>query len=686
MRFWILVIASILMLAAAGGQSSTPTKPSLDEFLGDFDFWSPELSPSGRYVAGVRQVDDSHFIIVADLERPLDETLEGVAVGDYFVNWLDWATNDRLLLSVTGYINLNNGDVITREQLRDRDFLARRSVSPVPITRLIAMDRDGRNHAVMFGDDRRMNRNFSLGRVASFLRDDPDHILMSASRRGDYDLFRVNVNSGEAEPIALGTGRTYYWYVDRNGEPAFRYDSNRRGTVVTIYSRQDRADGKIRWRKFKTLRRKRDDDRSDAATDFTPLSAGPTPTTYYVAARPDGEDTTGVYLYDFESDAYVETLAALDGVDIETAFFARDTGEFQGVAYFDHKLELKVEDTNIQAHLNGLGEYFGDQTNVFPMQSSGNGQIWLLWTTGPLDAGSYHVYDTEKAFVRPIGFNRHQLASRLLAPTQVVEYIARDGLELHGYLTRPANTEPGEKPPLIVMPHGGPEARDTFDFDLRVQILAAKGYQVFQPNFRGSSGFGREFADRGRRQWGRAMQTDIEDGYAHLVSSGLAEDGRACIVGASYGGYAALAAATLTPGLYECVVSIAGISDLNEMLKRERREEGRRSEAYEYWVKHIGDPRSDREAIDAVSPALLAERVTEPILLIHGERDRIVWPEQSEYMRDALTKAGKRHVYIELEESGHSFRGDEDERREYEAILGFLAEHLPPDRTVAEAN
>jgi dipeptidyl aminopeptidase/acylaminoacyl peptidase len=228
------------------------------------------------------------------------------------------------------------------------------------------------------------------------------------------------------------------------------------------------------------------------------------------------------------------------------------------------------------------------------------------------------------------------------------------------------------------MPHGGPEARDSYNYNFFVQYLTWRGYAVFQPNFRGSEGSGRSFAAAGYRQWGRLMQDDITDGVQHLVNSGAVDGERMCIVGASYGGYAALAGAALTPDLYKCAVSIAGDSDLIELLNIERREEGRGSWAYAYWRRLIGDPSTDRDALIAVSPAHQAANVRIPVLLIHGEDDTVVAPEQSEIMRRALTRAGRPVQLITIEDAGHGWSTwrREDRQRLLEETDRFLAAHI----------
>ena len=675
--FSILVVLFLTLRALP--QDEGPELPVLDDFLENADFWSPELSPSGRYLSGVLRDDESTFLMILDFEaEDWAPTFRPMAAS--YLNWVEWVTDERMLISITAYVNYRTGEWLSHEDMKNVE----KGVLPVPITRVVSTHRDTGEMVVMFGDDRRMNKNFSLGRVVSFLPQDPDHILMTARRGGDLDLFRLNINDGSFERIALGTERTYAWYVDREGEPAFRFNRNRRGTVIYIHAREDRENGKIRWRKIKTIRLKRNR-REEAATEFSLLAVGPTETTYYVAARPEGEDKTGIYLYDFETDTFLETIRKHPDVDVYNAIFNRETRTLQAIYYHQDRLVMEYQDPGIQKHLEGLNVFFGDQLNVWPLMSNADGTRWLVRTLGPADAGSYHIYDTETATSNYLASNRSKLSDKAFGTTQVIKYIARDGLELTGYLTRPHNAEPGTTPPLVMVPHGGPEIRDVMTFDYDVQFLAAQGYQVFQPNFRGSSGFGQAFADLGRRQWGKDMQTDVDDAFAHLVEVGLAAPDRACIMGASYGGYSALAAATLTPNLYQCVIAVAAVSDLVDQVIWDRKQEGRDSEVYKYVVAHIGHPRRDNEELQAYSPANLAERITRPILLIHGERDRVVPIEQTEIMEKALRKADKTVTTLVLEDSSHSSRSKADRSKEYEAILEFLSRHLPVTPETAAA-
>jgi dipeptidyl aminopeptidase/acylaminoacyl peptidase len=205
------------------------------------------------------------------------------------------------------------------------------------------------------------------------------------------------------------------------------------------------------------------------------------------------------------------------------------------------------------------------------------------------------------------------------------------------------------------MPHGGPELRDYVDFDPWAQMLASRGFAVLQPNFRGSGGYGKSFTEAGHRQWGRLMQDDITDGVTALVKDGTADPNRVCIVGASYGGYAALAGGAFTPDLYKCVMSISGVSDVIKMIEEDRYHAGSDSYIYDYWKKWVGDPRSaDAEQMKAISPINHAAKFKAPVLLVHGDQDNNVRSSQSIAMQKALKKAGKQ-VELVLVPEGHTF-------------------------------
>jgi dipeptidyl aminopeptidase/acylaminoacyl peptidase len=288
----------------------------------------------------------------------------------------------------------------------------------------------------------------------------------------------------------------------------------------------------------------------------------------------------------------------------------------------------------------------------------------------------------EGANIELVGSRYTVQAGKAMPTAAVVQWKARDGLDISGYLTRPPNAAAAKKLPLIVYPHGGPEARDYLDFDRSVQFYAARGYAVFQPNFRGSNGFGDSFVRAGYLEWGRKMQDDITDGVDYLVKQGFVDPARICIVGASYGGYAALAGAAFTPDLYKCAVSIAGIGDIPEMLAFDKKQVGGKSQDYEYMKSQVGDPEKDLEHMQAISPIRHVDAIKAPVLLVHGTDDYIVSFDQSVAMKRALDKSGRPTELIRLKDEGHPSWSWDNEKLVLNAIDAFLWKHIGPGHNV----
>jgi dipeptidyl aminopeptidase/acylaminoacyl peptidase len=262
--------------------------------------------------------------------------------------------------------------------------------------------------------------------------------------------------------------------------------------------------------------------------------------------------------------------------------------------------------------------------------------------------------------------------------TKRITYEAADGLKIPAYLTLPAG-KPASKLPLIVLPHGGPAYRDTADFDWWTQALAAQGYAVLRPNFRGSTTT-QSFMTAGYGQWGRKMQTDLSDGVRYLAKQGTIDPARVCIVGASYGGYAALAGVSLDPGVYRCAVSVAGISDLKQMLKWEKqRESGGDHVGTRFWNRFMGVTGPDDPSLDAISPIKHLDRVNVPVLLIHGKDDTVVAYEQSEIMLKALKKANKPVELVTLKKEDHWLSRGETRLQMLKSSMAFIEANNPPD-------
>ena len=296
----------------------------------------------------------------------------------------------------------------------------------------------------------------------------------------------------------------------------------------------------------------------------------------------------------------------------------------------------------------------------------------LVYSFSGVDAGRWRLLDLDTNKMRLIGSAREDLDPAAMSPVEAYRYKARDGLSIPAYLTRPRRAVSGPAP-MIALIHGGPWVRDRWGWDLEAQMLADHGYVVFQPQFRGSSGFGQRFLDAGTRQFGLAMQDDIADGVQDLIDRGIADPARVAIVGASYGGYAALWGLIKTPDLYCCGASLAGISDLPDQLINHWADDST-TVSREAARRLIGDTDTARPALEAVSPIRHAERLRKPVLLAHGVFDQRVLPAQSTRMVSALRALQRPVEWLSLNESGHSPSRD-DLLLYWRTLMPFLQRH-----------
>jgi dipeptidyl aminopeptidase/acylaminoacyl peptidase len=298
----------------------------------------------------------------------------------------------------------------------------------------------------------------------------------------------------------------------------------------------------------------------------------------------------------------------------------------------------------------------------------------LVLVTGASDPGGYYYFAPEEGVMHRLSALNDKLLGKRLPSTRPISYKARDGLVIHGYLTLPLG-RPAKGLPLIIMPHGGPiGVRDTGEYDPYVQFLANRGYAVLQPNYRGSDSYGRDFEEKGNGQWGRAMQDDLDDGMDWLVKEGIVDAKRVCIVGASYGGYAAMWGATRNPERYRCAASLAGVSDLKRQLQFSR-DFFRDTKSARAWQSRI---QGDGIGLDDISPLQHVDRLQIPVLLAHGKDDQTVPINQSALYAAALKKANKPYEYHVYEDEGHGLDEAPHLQDFFDKLEAFLARYNPP--------
>ncbi len=298
----------------------------------------------------------------------------------------------------------------------------------------------------------------------------------------------------------------------------------------------------------------------------------------------------------------------------------------------------------------------------------------LVKGEGKGDAGTYYFFDFMTGDYKELGSVYPGVTGDWVAEKTYIQYPAADGLSIPAWVTLPPRRE-AKNCPLVVLPHGGPEAVDEAEFDWISQAIASRGYVVLQPNYRGSAGYGKDYTARGYGEFGRKMQSDLSDGVSYLAKMGMVDPKRVAITGGSYGGYAALAGVSLQKGVYNCSVSLSGLSNLKAFLayERERADFSKNSYSMLYWRRFMGD----EARLAEISPIEHVANVTVPVLLIHGKDDVVVPFDQSQQMYDALKKAGKDVELVATDHEDHWLSREETRTQTLEAMTAFLLKHNP---------
>lgn len=492
---------------------------------------------------------------------------------------------------------------------------------------------------------------------------DTREIALEIERSGRVELVAVNVDTGRSRTLDKGNRNTLRWELGDDLEPILRFDRGRRESDELVYIKDKNG----RW----VLRQ----NYNVMENNFRPASSVSDDGRMLVVHRPDGAERVALYTLNFETNAYEKMVYENPTYDLVTTRRTSFGGKLLYVGWFEDQLEKKWFDKDYEAAGAMLDKALKPEDNWSILQTSETGRYWLIYVSSPTRPGAYMHFDLDRKKLRVLANDRPDLKAKSLSPMQRVDYTAADGTALFGYLTPSLK---GADAPLVVMPHGGPVGRDYADFDGIAQFLAFKGYHVFQPQFRGGGGLGRDFEISGHGQWGRDMQTDIEDGVDALIEQGLvASNAYRSIVGMSYGGYAAMAGATLTPDKYLCAVSINGVSDLPMMLASYDREDALEKEYYDVWVERIGNPSTELDRIVQVSPRHQLDKLKAQVLLVHGTNDDIVSVGQSRAMYQSIMDAGKYAMYHELEGAGHQIY-NQDQRTEMLVVVDrFLSRCMP---------
>jgi len=598
---------------------------------------SPRLSPDGSMVALLSSVRGRRCLIVHHLDDD-KQPPNVLCPGPFEVRWFAWKTNSRLLMGI--YRSTPYGVRLVTE------------------SHLIAMNVDGSGDKLLLEARQGRMINFNTDNVLDFLPDDPDHILMTVDTTSTVfpDVIKVDVNSGDVQTIVPSRDHIMRWFSDEKGQPRLGYGIVGRKKAGFLYQNEAGGD-------FTEV------EGADAIGEsgFLPLGFSDRPGVIYILSNHE----TGrncICLYDVKNKTVLDRYASEPDTDVESLIWSH--GRAIGYSYSDDFHRQVFTDPGWQHDAEIIAKQLPD-SKVWLIDRTQDGRRVLAYvSTGSLPPSYYLLARTpgKPTQLSPVGETRPYLADEIVAPVKSVSYRARDGLQIHAYLTLP-RAPPKGPIPFVVLPHGGPYARDYFGFDYIAQMIASRGYGVLQPNFRGSTGYGGAFLAAGFREWGRKMQDDITDGTKWLIDQKLADPSRICIVGWSYGGYAALMGVVREPTLYRCAASMAGITDLKHF------QPGSGAVFSNIALPSLN---GDKSLITENSPSKNADKINIPILLVHGREDVNVSVQDSIEMEKALRDAGKKVDALYFDGEDHFLFKEGDRVAFLKKLEAFLKDNLGP--------
>ncbi len=639
-RVFVRLCAALLLGVLAASVQAEPRPPAAPlEAYGRLPaVENVSLSPSGKRYAAIAVSGETRKLIVGNVAGGMP--IVSAPIGDVKIEEIEWAGEDHLLVTKreTQWVGLDNGG-------HRAEASATLQINLVTGNQFFVLRGDGGRPVAELG-------YYGLRQIGG------KWYGFWSGLQTQYDplaLYRVDLETGDRIEIDHQEDHYTNWLIGQDGKVAARtVRDSRTGewkllvgeTDQVILARRARL-GEIWLGGF--------------GRSFDTVLVG--------EEREDGEHYTEIAI-----DGSRPPQPIGEGVNMEGTIRS-DAGLLIGLRTWDGE-RAQYFDPRLQARWRGARKAFpGYETAL--LDATADLGAMIVRTDAGDDSGTYWTVDIAAGGAKPLGRRYPAIEPPLVGPTRMIAYTAADGLKLEGVLTLPPGRE-AKGLPLIVMPHGGPlVAGDRPGFDWWAQAFAARGYAVFQPNFRGTLGYGADFERAAYGQWGLKMQTDISDGMAELARQGIIDPARACIVGASYGGYAALAGVTVQRGLYRCAASWGGVTDLRAMTGWMGQRTGRGNTSMRVWLRNLGVADAADPRLDAVSPAKLAAQAGAPVLLIHGKDDTVVPVDQSRAMQRALTSAGKPVEYVELPGEDHWLSRSETRLAMLQAMITFVEKHNP---------
>ncbi len=596
-------------------------------------FDAPRLSPDGEWISFLRQEDGRQWLMAQRTTGTDLRSLFGVTLPLERVRHCVWAGPERLACGI-GKLVRRRGLWIEEARLHVFDLAA-------GTRRLLQASKDP-----------------VADRVIDTSPEDGSSLLLVHDENGDGfpEVSRADLSTGALRRVVPARPPIRHWATDGRG--SVRLGLGFKDGVGSVFVR-DPENGELTLLAHQELANPQ---------AFGPIGFGARPGDLYAIRLFDGRYS--LFHVDLErggalslmlTDPMYDVLGPLD--------LDRGTRELLGVRYIAAHTRTHFFDGTAAAHQRWIDERLPGKVN-YVLERSRDGSRQLVWSEGDIDPPTLYVLDTPRQTLTPFGHLYPELEQSHLAPMQPVVYDARDGQAIRAYLTLPT-AQPPIGLPSIVLAHGGPDTRDYWRFDPLVQFLAAQGYAVLQANFRGSTGYGVDFLVAGAGHWGSTVHNDITDGARWLAAEGYADPKRICIIGSSFGGYAALLGAARESSVYRCAASFAGVSDLVALAEFKDR-----FQFAEIWRARIG---SDRTVLAQMSPLAMVDLIEIPVLLIHAPDDAVVPVQQSRRFAAALRRADKRHEFLEVPTCDHDMTAESCRRAVFETFGTFLKHSLHVD-------
>lgn len=647
---WTRGVATTLALTACSfALGATPTRPEfaraadipVEHFFRQPALRTPRINPAGTHVAMiVHEVEnDTSGILLMSVADGKFTGMRGG--GDYDVSNFQWAGDDRVVFSVSRDKLYSWGLYAMKIKQTDRVV----TVNNYDVVQVLGSPR-ARPDNVQVYVARSVRNN---GRPGDLL--ELDLKRNNTNRRGDSGQ-----NIRDKIPLPPGDA-ALAWFRDRTGE--VRYAVTHRKSVQRLY------------------RRLADDTWKEIAIDLdhdSPLAVHADPAVLFVAhLNRDGARELRTYHTDTgERGPVLHTDDKYDFSDGSVAYSATED-EVIGLTYPRQATEqvwLRGEEAALQAAIDGALP--ANRLNQIVSRSR-DGQRLLIVSSSDRHPGSLYLMDRALKKLRHLSDFAPWLPEELMSPVMLMTFKTRDGLQLDGYVTLPPGHVEGKPSPMVVLPHGGPWVRDTWGYDPQSQFLASRGYVVFSPNYRGSTGYNPEISLHPRMEF-RKMHDDVTDGVRALIASNIADPKRIAIYGGSFGGYLALAGAAFEPDLYRCAISFAGVFDLETMMKDDR--SNNNDFRFAWFRRDFGDPKANKERFEAMSPLRHVEQIKASIFVAHGSEDRNADTSQSRRLVKSLNAAGIEHETMFISGEGHGLAAMKNRVEFFRRLEAFLKKHL----------